>query len=190
MTGQLKLTSQTQLLTARHYFVTRGKSVEAIAKMMDLDANIIRRWVVNFDWKEMRDRILFRTFQKLQELTLKKSDSMDDRHSRLGAMLEDIIEDLLSKHYEGGKLDGKDVSQLAKALKDMQDVRRTAIGKAIGKTEHHTTIELDTTEAMSSVALALSDAIGVGGRLLNRPKQRLKVEIGDAMDTEYEGGDA
>lgn len=131
--------------------------------------------------------MLFRTFQRVHDLASQKSQNLNDRHARIGGLLEEIIEDLLVKHYDGDRLQGKDVAQLAKALKDMQEVRRTANGEAVGRTENqHITVELDTTEAVNSAALAISDALGLSSRLLNRPKQRLEVQIGDAVDAEYE----
>lgn len=157
----VRLVPLAKLYKARQLYIASGYTESAIAQELDITTDIVRSWVVQFDWKERRNEILYSKFCDLREIQLKKGGKLDERHDRIAASVEDIIEDMITKHARGdGELNAKDIGALVKAIQSLQTVRRTIHSKPAQKTETVKKIELDTSDNFNNMAMMLSGMFG------------------------------
>lgn len=190
-TGKLKLVPKVKMLKARRLYVIEGMTEKVIAEELDVDYVVVLQWVNLYSWTEQRDLILFRQFQGLQDIKKHKEKYLDARHDRIASTLETTIEGMLHRHMdpddEEFELCPKDLTPLANALKQMQNVRRTVHDKAVTKTESHQEFTFDTGEGLDNLLKMVSNLVG-GMPKLDAPKNKqISVTFGDdGNDREFE----
>lgn len=185
-TGKIKQTTIAQLFKARNLYITRGYTELAVAETLKVDPNIVRGWVVQFDWKERRNRQLYDKFCSLQDLRERKQKGLDERHDRIASSMEDIIEDMINGHYQEQKLTSRDIGTLTKALGGLQSIRRVAHDKAVAKTESKHTIALDAKETFEGMTSLIRGVLGSVPSIESEPIKQIPSMIKDAMDIEFE----
>lgn len=191
--GKIQQVTQAQMYQARHKYIMEGKDERTIAKEIRLTPDIIRAWAVQFDWKEERNRILFSRFCNLQKLKERKAQGLDERHDRIASSIEDQLEDIINRNANGEvELAPKDIGVLARALGQLQTVRRTNHKMNTINVEKNITETrvLDTGDNFNAMVGMLEGIFGKGKINLDTI-QPLAItdneveEIKDSLDAEY-----
>lgn len=186
-TGKIKLIPKVKMLKARRHFVSEGLSEDEVAEKVGVGLNVVLQWVTMFDWEEKRQLILFRQFQKLEDLKKEKSTNMDYRHDRIASALEATVERMIHQHHDPDDdftLAPKDLTALATTLKAMQHVRRTVHDKPTSKTEKDTTLLIDSGPGLDNMVKMITSLTGQAPQLAPPPTRQIKVI--DDNDRDYE----
>jgi len=196
--GKLTETNTAQLYKARHLYVTRCVPPSEISKSCGIPFALVERWVIIFDWEERRDKLLYKRYKTIQGLDqATRSKNMDERHDRIATTLEGTIETVLHKSSDPDdefELQPKDIVQLARALKDMQGVRRVVHNKPTQKVDVQKKITLDTEGSFNNMRDAIGGLFGAAGDknslMEDQESKHLKVmaEVisNSAQDAEFE----
>ena len=123
--GQLKETTQAQMLEARHLFITKGYDSKVVASQLQIPIQIVEQWIVLFDWQERRDKLLFQSYRKVHSLAKDRAKHIDSRHDRIAGTMETLVEQLMHDHMDPDSLFAlgpRDISTLARAIRELQGI--------------------------------------------------------------------
>lgn len=182
--GKITQTTLAQMYKARFMYTSKGYNEKHIAETLGLSVGIINAWIVQFDWKESRNKRLFEKFANLQEIRKRKAAGLDERHDRIAQTLEDTLENILETYSTQGEMvNPKDLSIMTKTLKDLQEIRRTSHAKdKIEKKETKQTLILETGDNFNKMASMLSGMFGAIPQLESEDIKQIEAEIKD-VDT-------
>ena len=128
---KISYTTDLQLRLAKKMYL-KAVSIDKIAADIKVQPSIISRWALCFGWDELRDRILFEKFRKINGVDTMFKANLSERHERIAGGIEQIAERILQNHVDGAEgqmLNPRDLKTLASTLKDTQEIRRTARGE-------------------------------------------------------------
>lgn len=184
--GKIKHTSNVVMLKARNLYFNH-KSPERIAKILNIDINIVDKWVLVFGWDDERDRRLFNQFRQVSDVDRMYGKDCSVKHDRIAGSIESMAERLLQRNDEGETLTPRDLNTLANTIKSTQEIRRTSRGESVKKEQKNVNISVSVPGNLDKLAGALVDAY-------DRPKLvqaktrtiALGVEESIGSDTDFE----
>lgn len=189
-TGRIKLVPKAKMFKARGLYISRGLHQAEVAEILGIDENIVMQWITMFDWEEKRQIILFRQFQKLEDLKKDKASNMDFRHDRIASSLEATVEKMIHQHHDPGddfELAPKDLTALATTLKAMQVVRRTVHDKPTSKTENRSELMIDSGPGLENMVRMIGNLAGAPAMIEAPPTRQVTVSFDDDdNDRDYE----
>jgi len=187
--GQLKETTTAEMYRARHLFITKALNSTEVAKQTKIPVQLIEQWVVLFDWQERRDKLLFQSYRKIHSLAKDKAQHIDARHDRIAGTMETLVERLLHDHMDPEtefSLDVKDIHGLARAMKELQGIRRIVHDKPTQRVEINKTITLDTAGSFENMKGMVESLLGARPEIEASPTPRLEVSYPGGEDEELE----
>lgn len=184
--GKVKHTSNAVRLKARNLYFAH-KSPERIAKILNIDVNIIDRWVLIFGWDDERDRRLFNQFRQVSDVDRMYGKDCGQKHDRIAGSIEAMAERLLQRQEEGETLTPRDLATLASTIKSTQEIRRTSRGESVKKEQKNVHIQVSVPGNLDKLAGALVDAYD-RPKLVQAKTRTIALGVEEAIggDTEFE----
>lgn len=187
--GSIRETTRAQMYKARNLYITKGYNETQTAKAVGVPTSVVTRWVVLFDWQEERDAILFKHFRKAHNAQ-RRSKNLDERHDRIAGTMEECVERLLHKHLDPKDeftLGPKDMNGLARAIRELQGVRRIVHDKPTQKVDVNKTLTLDTDGSFKNMSKMVESLFGDTPRINPPRNHQLEVSFpGGVQDAEFE----
>ncbi len=189
--GKLKETTKAQMFKARHLFITKALNSREVAKRVSIPIQIVEQWIVIFDWQERRDRLLFNSYRKVHTLAKDRAQNIDERHDRIAGTMETLIERLMHDHLDPEvkfALGPKDLNGLARAIRELQGIRRLVHDKPTAKVDINKKLTLDTTDNFNNMAGMVEGLLGAKPQLEDtNGRKKLDVSFpGGIQDAEFE----
>lgn len=187
--GSLKETTTAEMYKARHLFITKAFNSKEVAKQTQIPIQVIEQWIVLFDWQERRDKLLFQSYRKIHSLAKDKAGHINARHDRIAGTMETLVERCLHDHMDPAVdfvLAPKDIHTLARAIKELQGVRRIVHDQATQKVEVNKTITLDTTGSFENMRGMVESFLGGKPEIEASPIPRLEVSYPGGEDAVLE----
>jgi len=188
--GDLKQTTQAQMFKARHLFITKALNSHQVCKELKIPIQLVEQWVVCFDWQERRDRLLFLSYRRVHSLSKDRSKNIDQRHDRIAGTMETLIEQLMHDHMNPETdfaLGPKDINGLARAIRELQGIRRLVHDKPTQKVEVNKTLTLDTTDNFNNMGGMIESLFGAKPQLEDlSTMKRAQVSSPGGTDEELE----
>ena len=156
--GKIKHNTYALMLKARNMYLT-GSSVDAVAKHLSIDINIVDRWVLLFSWSEERDRRLFEKFKSITGASQFLAEDLNRKHDKIAGSIEQVVERFLQRTSDGKEtLTPKELSSITSILKATQEIRNTARGVTKKGNSAELNVNVRIPAAMEKVASAMVDA--------------------------------
>jgi hypothetical protein len=185
--GRITHITHAQILRGRFLYM-RGYSAHQIATDLNIDASIVDRWALIFAWDEERDKRLFNEFRKVTSISGPYAANLSERHERIAGGIEQYAEKIL-QGAANGKLNitSRDLATLASTIKSTQEIRKTARGENIKKTEDSVNVNLKLPSSLERIANAMVDAYDAP-RLTEVKSRTIAIGAEDSIgrDTEHE----
>lgn len=181
--GEVKLSTDEQMLEARHLFVARLHSIPEIARRLDLSTHHLERWATLSGWHRLRQERERQLYRKMGVNLESVAKTVGLRTDELAVNIEGALErSLTDKQANGEPLTAYELNTYANALQKVQDIRRIVHGVE-GKVDKKV-VEIQSPALMDSIASAVAS-------LPAKAKERsdgVEVRFLEATDVEYEGG--
>lgn len=188
--GDVETVSTGQMYKARNLYVSRFWHLKKVAKALNVKPSVIERWAFAWGWDEERNKRLFHKFQKVQGGRSKKDRNIDERADSIFAGIERVAEDMLQEHMDAPdgkdgrelKMGAKELSILAKTVKDCYETRRLIYGKTapVATQKQEVKIQVDG-DLFNQVGQMLHNVIMPPQ--ISTSQKRIQIE---AEDAEYE----
>lgn len=179
--GNLRATSEVQMMLARKHYVKENKTPKEIARLVAVHPSVVEKWAVLFEWDEARNRYQFERWSRVAKIAKLRGVQVDERADRLYHSIEHVVETLLHNHHEALRavqeadededtsflerqvLRPTDLKALAATIKETRGERKTIRGESANQNEQTRKLEVDVSgnvDIMHRLGQALGDFTG------------------------------